>query len=76
MAAFNGSWIDSLRLNRRSFTIAAVLAHELGHVERRHGLQSVLRNSAALLVVSTITGDLSTLSTFSATLPFLLLQYG
>jgi TonB family protein len=56
--------------------IAAVLAHELGHIENRHGLQSVLRNSTALVVVSSVTGDLSTLSTFSATLPFLLLQYG
>ncbi len=56
--------------------IAAVLAHELGHVEKRHGLQSVLRNSTALILVSTLTGDLSTLSSFSATLPFLLLQFG
>lgn len=56
--------------------IAAVLAHELGHIEKRHGLQSVLRNSTALILVSTLTGDLSTLSTFSATLPFLLLQFG
>lgn len=56
--------------------IAAVLAHELGHVERRHGLQSVLRNSAALVLVSTVTGDLSTLTAFSGTLPFLLFQRG
>jgi TonB family protein len=56
--------------------IAAVLAHEIGHVEKRHGLQSVLRNSSALIIVSTLTGDLSTLSTFSGTLPFLLLEYG
>jgi Zn-dependent protease with chaperone function len=56
--------------------IAAVLAHELGHVELRHGLQSVLRNSAALVVVSTVTGDLSTLTAFSGTLPFLLFQRG
>jgi len=56
--------------------IAAVLAHELGHIERRHGLQSVLRNSSALLLVSAVTGDLSTLGTFSASLPFLLLQFG
>jgi TonB family protein len=56
--------------------LAAVLAHEVGHIEKRHGLQSVLRSSSALIVVSTITGDLSTLTTFSGTLPFILLQYG
>jgi len=65
-----------VKLTANDDELAAVLAHELGHIERRHGLQSVLRNSTALVVVSTVTGDLSTLSTFSATLPFLLLQYG
>lgn len=56
--------------------IAAVLAHEIGHWQRRHGLQTVMRSSAALLVVSTVTGDLSTLTTFAGTIPFLLLQRG
>ena len=67
---------ELVELAKTDDELAAVPAHEMGHVERRHGLQSVLRNSAALLVVSTVTGDLSTLGTFSATLPFLLLQYG
>ena len=56
--------------------IAAVLAHELGHVQKRHGLQSILRGSSALIVVATVTGDLSTLTTFAGTLPFMLLQSG
>lgn len=56
--------------------LAGVLAHELGHIELRHGLRSILRNSSALIVVSTLTGDLSSLVTFSGTLPFILLQYG
>lgn len=56
--------------------LAAVLAHEIGHLQHRHGMQSVLRNSTALLVVSTVTGDLSTLTTFASTIPFLLLQRG
>lgn len=68
---------DSLvRLAKTDEQLAAVLAHEVGHIELRHGLQSILRNSAALVIVSSVTGDLSTLSTFSGTLPFLLLQYG
>ena len=56
--------------------LAAVLAHEIGHWQLRHGLQGVLRSSAALLVVSTVTGDLSTLTTFASTIPFALLQRG
>lgn len=56
--------------------LAAVLAHEIGHWQLRHGLQGVLRSSSALLVVCTITGDLSTLTTFAGTIPFVLLQRG
>jgi TonB family protein len=56
--------------------MAAVLAHEIGHWQRRHALQSLLRSSTALLVVSTVTGDLSTLTTFAGTIPFVLLQRG
>jgi TonB family protein len=56
--------------------MAAVLAHEIGHWQSRHGMQSVLRGSTALLVVSAVTGDLSALTTFAGTIPFLLLQRG
>jgi len=56
--------------------LAAVLAHEIGHWQKRHGLQSVLRSSTALLVVSGISGDLSTLTSFAGTIPFMLLQRG
>lgn len=56
--------------------LAAVLAHELGHWQLRHGLQGVLRSSAALLLVSTVSGDLSALTTFAGTIPFVLLQRG
>lgn len=56
--------------------LAAVLAHEIGHWQHRHGMQSVLRGSAALLVVSAVSGDLSALTTFAGTIPFLLLQRG
>ncbi|HEY8993395.1 MAG TPA: TonB family protein [Lacunisphaera sp.] len=67
---------ELVRLTKIDDEIAAVLAHEIGHARHRHGIQGILRNSAALLVVSTVTGDLSTLTTFAGTLPFLLLQRG
>ncbi|HYC71724.1 MAG TPA: M48 family metallopeptidase [Opitutaceae bacterium] len=56
--------------------LQAVLAHELGHVHHRHSLQGVFRGSAALLVVTLVSGDLSALTTFSASIPFVLLQRG
>lgn len=56
--------------------IAAVLAHELGHLERRHGLQSLLRGSFAVLLVAAVTGDLSALTSFAGTIPLTILTAG
>lgn len=77
--AFPGGIIvmsDELVLLATDDEIAAVLAHEIAHWQLRHGLQSVFRSSAALLVVTTITGDLSTLTSFAGTIPLTLLQRG
>ena len=52
--------------------IAAVLAHEIGHVEKRHTLRLALQNSAVVLVVATIVGDAATLGV--AAVPAVLAQ--
>ena len=65
-----------MQLNLTGDELAAILAHELGHEEERHGVQKVLTSSLALLTVSAITGDLSTLTHFSAALPSLLVNSG
>lgn len=49
--------------------LLAVLAHEAGHVEARHGLRDLLQSSGLLLAVTLITGDSSTAL---ATLPLAL----
>jgi Zn-dependent protease with chaperone function len=49
--------------------IIAILAHELGHVKYRHGLRTVLQSSVVILVISWLTGDISSLSALSAALP-------
>ena len=41
--------------------VMTVLAHELGHVEHRHGLRLMLRAGAVSVVASVIVGDFSTL---------------
>lgn len=48
--------------------IIAILAHELGHVKHRHGLRTVLQSSAVILLISWLTGDISSLSALSAAL--------
>jgi Zn-dependent protease with chaperone function len=56
--------------------IAAVIAHEIGHIHHRHGMQRILSSSAALLLISLVTGDLSALTATAATLPLTLVQLG
>jgi Zn-dependent protease with chaperone function len=41
--------------------IVAVLAHEAGHVEHRHGLRLVFQNSVVALAFTWLVGDMSTL---------------
>lgn len=58
-----------VELARNDDEIAAVLAHELGHVRQRHVLRHVLQNSVTGLLVATLTGDLTSITALSATLP-------
>lgn len=54
--------------------LAAILAHELGHVRQRHVLRHVLQNSATGLVMATLTGDLVSITSLAATLPMTLVD--
>ena len=47
--------------------VIAVLAHEVGHVERRHGLRLVLQNSLLSLAVAWFVGDPGSLSAAAPT---------
>jgi Zn-dependent protease with chaperone function len=51
--------------------IVAVLTHELGHVQRRHGLRMLIQSSIVAFVVTFYMGDVSSVA---AGLPTLLLQ--
>jgi Zn-dependent protease with chaperone function len=51
--------------------LMAVLAHEAGHVEERHGLRQVFQNSTVALVMTWLLGDVSMLA---AAAPSALLQ--
>lgn len=49
--------------------VAAVLAHELGHLEHRHGARAMLQSSIAGLVSLALFGDVSSVSGLAATVP-------
>ncbi len=54
--------------------VQAVLAHEIGHVERRHALRSVLQNSAIAALSATLASDASSLSLAVTGLPVIIAQ--
>jgi len=54
--------------------VHAVLAHEIGHVVGRHGLRSVLQDSAVVLLIGAITGDVVSTSSLASALPVVLVE--
>jgi Zn-dependent protease with chaperone function len=65
-----------VKLARHDDEILGVLAHELGHVQRRHGVRLALQSLGAGVVLIAITGDLGSLSDAAAGLPAVLLRAG
>lgn len=65
---------ELVALAERDEEIAAVLAHEAGHVVHRHALREVLQNSTVALLVLAVTGDAGMVSSFVTALPTYLAQ--
>ncbi len=63
-----------VRLAENDAQLMAVLAHEMGHVEYRHGLRSVLQNSLTVLFMAGLLGDITSVSSLSVTLPTILVE--
>jgi Zn-dependent protease with chaperone function len=54
--------------------VAAVLAHELGHVRHRHALRSALQNVGVGVLIAGALGDFASISAVSGSLPVLLTE--
>jgi Zn-dependent protease with chaperone function len=65
---------ELVKIAKNDDEIVAVLAHELGHVERRHTMRHILQSSATGLVMATLTGDILSVTSLSATLPTALVE--
>jgi len=63
---------ELVKIARTPDEILAVLAHEIGHVERRHTLKMVLQDSVVAIVVASVTGDAASFG--AAALPTILAQ--
>ncbi|MCP4001874.1 MAG: M48 family metallopeptidase [Gammaproteobacteria bacterium] len=56
--------------------LAAILAHEVGHIRNRHALRSLLQNSVVAGLIIVLTGDTSSATSFAAGIPTLLANAG
>jgi beta-barrel assembly-enhancing protease len=55
--------------------LLGVIAHEISHVEERHGVRSIIKNSSIYLLASTLLGDIQgILATVASAAPMLLTQ--
>jgi Zn-dependent protease with chaperone function len=65
---------ELVKLAQHDGEIVAVLAHEAGHVARRHALRRVIQGSVVALIVVMVTGDVSSTSSLIAALPTVLVE--
>lgn len=54
--------------------VLAILAHEMGHIELRHTMRSILQNSAIAVVAAAVTSDAASLSVAVGGMPALLAE--
>lgn len=67
---------ELVELARTDGELVSVIVHELGHVQHRHIMRSLLQNSAVALLVATLLGDVSSVTGLAASIPTLLVEQG
>ncbi len=65
---------NMVKASQTTEEVLAVLAHEMGHVELRHAMRSVLQNSVIGAATAAVTSDAASLSIAVVSLPVILAQ--
>ncbi|MEE9542467.1 MAG: M48 family metallopeptidase, partial [Thermodesulfobacteriota bacterium] len=65
---------ELIELSEDDKEIIAIMAHEAGHVIGRHSLRMILQNSTVALIISTATGDLTSVSALASAIPTILVE--
>ncbi len=63
---------EMVNISKSNEEIFAVLAHEIGHTEKRHAMRSMLQGSIVAIAVASVTGDATSLNAGVTGLPMLL----
>lgn len=56
--------------------LTGVILHEMGHIENRHGIRSVLQNTGVFFLISAIAGDMVSITSVAGSFPTLLVESG
>lgn len=56
--------------------LMAILAHEIAHVEKRHGVRSIIQSAGVFLLISALVGDIASITSTAATFPTMLVESG
>lgn len=56
--------------------LTGILLHEIGHIEHRHGIRSVLQNTGVFFLISAIAGDMVSITSVAGSFPTLLVESG
>jgi predicted Zn-dependent protease len=64
---------ELVQLSANSDEIAAVLCHEIGHIQGHHSVRAALQNSASMVVLGLVLGDVASVTTFASAIPTVLL---
>ncbi len=67
---------ELVRLAQDDREILGIMAHELAHVAKRHGLRNVYQSAGIFLLISMLTGDVASLTSTASSLPTLLIESG
>lgn len=65
-----------VELAQGTHELAGVLAHEAAHQRSRHALRQVLQSAGTGLLIAGLTGDITSITSLSATLPTALIDAG
>lgn len=65
---------ELIQLAEHEDEVVQVLLHEIGHVEERHAVRSLVQASTLLLIAVAVSGDMGSASTFLIGIPALMLN--
>lgn len=67
---------ELVELSENDLEIAAIMLHEIGHLQSRHSLRATIQQFSLAMFAMVITGDVSTSSSIVTAIPLMLVESG